>query len=60
MRDAKQLTVCDVCGTALAPCRNVVGVHFVESIDLVLVRVVTDRAVRTVGLALSAACFCLA
>ena len=50
MGDAKHLAVLRRASAAFAPCGNVVGIHFVELIDSALVRVVPNRAERTVGL----------
>ena len=44
---------------ALAPCGNVVGVHFLKQINSALVRAVPNRAERTVGLALALGCLLL-
>ena len=52
MGNAEHLAVVGRASAALAPCCNVVGVHFVELINPALVRVVSTRAEWTVGLAL--------
>ena len=49
--NAEHLAVLGRTFAALAPCGNVVGVHFVELIDSALVRIVPNRAERTIGLA---------
>ena len=54
--NAEHLAVLGRASAALAPCGNVVGVHFVELIDPALVRVVPNRAERAVGLALGLGC----
>ena len=54
--DAKHLAVLGRTFAALAPCCNVVGVHFVKFIDPALVRAVPNRAERAVGLALALSC----
>jgi hypothetical protein len=55
--NAEHLAVVGRASAALAPCCNVVGVHFVEIIDPALVRVVPNRTERAVGLVL---CLCRA
>ncbi len=54
--NAEHLAVLGRTFAAFAPRGNVVGVHFVELIDSALVRVVPNRAERTVGLALALGC----
>lgn len=51
MGNAEHLTVVDRASAALAPCCNVVGIHFVELINPALVRA-AHRAERAVGFAL--------
>lgn len=53
---AEHLAVPGCTFAAFAPCRDVVGVHFVELVDSALVRGVPDRAERAVGLALALGC----
>ena len=52
MGDAEHLAVLDRGSPALAPRRNVVGVHLVELVDPALVGVVTHSTQRAVGRAL--------
>ena len=52
MGNAEHLAVVGRASAALAPCCNVVGVHFVELIDPALVRVVANRTERAVGFVL--------
>ena len=54
--NAEHLAVLGRTFAALAPCGNVVGVHFLELISFALVRAVPNRAERTVGLALAIGC----
>src|SRR3984957_3632563 len=56
MGNAEHLAVLGRPFAALAPCGNVVGVHFVDFIDSALVRVAPNRAERTVGLAVGPRC----
>jgi hypothetical protein len=52
MRLAKHLAVLLICRAALAPCRNVIGVHLVQFPYLFLDLInVTHRAVRAVAYA---------
>src|SRR5262249_53175376 len=55
--NAEHLAVVGRASAALAPCCNMVGVHLLEIIDPVLVRVVPNRTERAVGLVL---CLCRA
>ena len=48
VRFAKHLAVFDVCCAAFGPCRDMVGVHLVEFPDALCVRLVSNRAQRTV------------
>lgn len=51
--NAEHLAVLGRAIAALAPCGNVVGVHFLKLIDFALIRGVPNRAERAVGLALA-------
>jgi hypothetical protein len=54
--NAEHLAVVGRASAALAPCCNVVSVHFVELINPALGRAVPNRAERTVGSALARGC----
>ena len=46
---AKHLAVCNVRAAALAPCRNMVGIHFVELPDTLTISIMADGAIGAVA-----------